>query len=301
MNFKKIFTKEAKIGLLVVVSIGLLYFGVNYLKGVNIFKPDKYFYAQYNRIDGIVKTSQVMINGYKVGHISNIYFDYTKEAPITLEITVDKDLVVPKGTIAQIYETGMLGDKAIQLILSNSSEVHAIGDTLQSETSQGLVGEIVGSLMPPIQRLVPQIDSTLYALRKLLENGSIEKSLNNIESTTTQLEGMSKSLKKIVNNDVPVISSDVSTITKNLNKVSSDLSKTDFYATMQTLNQTLDNLKLASNKLNQNDNTMGLLLNDKSLYLNLNSTMDNANKLVIDLKENPKRYVHFSVFGKKTK
>ncbi len=295
----KFFTKETKIGLMVVVAIGLLYFGINYLKGINLFKPTTYFYVQYDRIDGIVKTSPVMINGFKVGHVSNIYFDYKSSAPITLELSVDKHLVLPKGTYAELYETGMLGDKAIQLVLATNNNFHQVGDTLPGKTSGGLMAEIVGSIMPPIEKLIPQIDSTLLALRKVIESKEVANSLQNLETTTKELSLMSLSLKKVVNNDLPTIMSDVSAITENLNKVTSDLSKVDLQATMASLNATLSNLQLASEKFKQKDNTVGLLLNDPSLYLNLSATMDSSNKLLIDLKENPKRYIHFSVFGSK--
>ena len=126
---KKIFSREVKIGIVVIIAIGMLYFGLNYLKGVNIFKPDTYFYAKYDRVDGIVKTTHVYVNGFQVGHVSDIIFDYTKEAPIVLEITVDKNLVIPVGTVAEMYDTGLMGDKAIQLKLGKSSDVHTTGDT----------------------------------------------------------------------------------------------------------------------------------------------------------------------------
>ena len=296
---KKFFTREAKIGLLVIVALGLLYFGINYLKGINLFKPTKYFYVQYDRIDGVVKTSPVLINGYKIGHVSNIDFDYTKNAPITLEISVDKHLIVPKGSYAELYETGMLGDKAIQLVLTDNPDIHQIGDTLPGKTSGGLIGEIVNSLLPPIQKVIPQVDSTLLALCKVIESGAVENSMKNIETTTQELASMSQSLKKIVHTDVPVIMNDVSTVTQNLSKVTTDLSKVDLEKTLISLNETLANLQLASSKFNEKTNTVGLLLNDPSLYLNLNATMDSSNKLLIDLKENPKRYIHFSVFGAK--
>lgn len=296
---RKIFNREAKIGLLVIVAIGLLYFGINYLKGINIFKPTKYYYVQYDKIDGVVKTSPVFINGFKVGLVSNIEFDYTKNAPIVLEISVDKDLIVPQGSYAELYETGLLGDKAIQLVLSSNTDIHQIGDTLPGTTSAGLMGAIVESLLPPIEKILPQIDSTLLALRKVIESGEVRNSMKNIETTTKELALMSQSLKKIVNTDVPVIMKDVSTVTQNLSKVSTDLSKVDLEATLLSLNETLNNLQLASTKFNDKSNTVGLLLNDPSLYLNLNATMDSSNKLLIDLKENPKRYIHFSVFGSK--
>lgn len=298
---KKFLTRETKIGIAVVVAIGMLYFGINYLKGINVFKPNTYFYVQYDRVDGIVKTTHVLINGYKIGHVSDIYFDYTKEAPITLEITVDKHLVVPKGTIAQVYETGLMGDKAIQLKLGNGTEICQTGDTLQGEVVGGMIAEIVQSLMPPIERLVPQLDSTILAIRKVAEDENIRKTLANAEQATKELKLASVKLNSIMNNDVPTIMTDVKTTTSKLSKISTDIAEMDLKATINKVNATLANLQLASDKFKSKDNTLGLLLNDKQLYLHIDSTANSANQLLIDLKANPKRYVHFSVFGSKDK
>ena len=135
---KTFLNNEVKIGIAVVFAIAVLYFGINFLKGINIFTPNTTLYVQYNSVDGIVKTSHVLINGYQVGHVSDIVFDYTKEAPITLELTVDRKLVVPKGTIAEVYETGMLGDKAIRLRLGKSNELCHKGDTIEGIITGGV-------------------------------------------------------------------------------------------------------------------------------------------------------------------
>ena len=291
---KKIFSREVKIGIVVIIAIGMLYFGLNYLKGVNIFKPDTYFYAKYDRVDGIVKTTHVYVNGFQVGHVSDIIFDYTKEAPIVLEITVDKNLVIPVGTVAEVYDTGLMGDKAIQLKLGKDySNLHTTGDTLLSGTQNGLIAGIVDQVLPPILELVPSIDSTIVALKNVVESPEVKSLLKNADATMANLKRSTGKLDGVIDT-VQYICNDLSGVTKSLDKVNWD-------STMVTLESTLTNLKTTTDKFNSTDNSIGALLNDKGLYNNLDSTVNSANALLMDLKANPKRYVHFSVFGAKEK
>lgn len=293
MEKKKFISREVKIGIVVIIAIGMLYFGLNYLKGVNIFKPDTYFYAKYDRVDGIVKTTHVYVNGFQVGHISDIIFDYSKEAPIVLEITVDKKLLVPVGTVAEVYDTGLMGDKAIQLKLGNSSQYHVAGDTLRSATQNGLISGIVDQILPPIMELVPSIDSTVIALKNVIESPEIKSLLKNADATMANLKHSTGKLDSVIDT-VQYICNDLSGVTNSLNKVNWD-------STMVSLEGTLTNLKTTTDKFNSTDNSIGALLNDKALYVSLDSTVNSANALLMDLKANPKRYVHFSVFGSKDK
>lgn len=293
MEKKKFISREVKIGIVVIIAIGMLYFGLNYLKGVNIFKPDTYFYAKYDRVDGIVKTTHVYVNGFQVGHISDIIFDYSKEAPIVLEITVDKKLLVPVGTVAEVYDTGLMGDKAIQLKLGNSSQYHVAGDTLRSATQNGLIAGIVDQILPPIMEIVPSIDSTVIALKNVIESPEIKSLLKNADATMANLKHSTGKLDSVIDT-VQYICNDLSGVTNSLNKVNWD-------STMLSLEGTLTNLKTTTDKFNSTDNSIGALLNDKALYVSLDSTVNSANALLMDLKANPKRYVHFSVFGSKDK
>lgn len=293
MEKKKFISREVKIGIIVVIAIGMLYFGLNYLKGINIFKPDTYFYAKYDRVDGVVKTTHVYVNGFQVGHVSDIIFDYTKEAPIVLEITVDKKLVIPVGTVAEVYDNGLMGDKAIQLRLGKSSEVHSTGDTLLSSTQNGLIAGIVDKILPPIMQLVPSIDSTIVALKNVVESPEVKSLLQNADATMANLKRSTGKLDGVIDT-VQYICNDLSGVTKSLDKV-------DWDSTMVSIETTLENLKSTTDKFNSTDNSIGALLNDKALYTNLDSTVNSANALLMDLKANPKRYVHFSVFGAKEK
>lgn len=298
MEKKKFFSREVKIGIVVIIAIGMLYFGLNYLKGINIFKPDTYFYAKYDRVDGIVKTTHVYVNGFQVGHVSDIIFDYSKEAPIVLEITVDKKLVIPAGTVAEVYDTGLMGDKAIQLKLGKDySKVHNTGDTLASSISNGLIAGIVEQIVPPIKDLIPTIDSTISVLQNTLSSPEIKNIIVNADATMANLKKASESLEK----DVPAIMSNVNKVCNDLSNVTVAFKKVDWEKTLGSVEATMVNLKATTDKFNSTDNSLGALLNDKALYAGLDSTVNSANALLIDLKENPKRYVHFSVFGAKEK
>ena len=291
------FSREAKIGVAVAIAIGMLYFGLNFLKGVNIFQPTTYFYAQYERVDGIVPTTPVMINGYQVGHVSQINFDYTKEAPITLQITVDNKLVVPQGTIAEIYDTGLMGDKAIQLKLGRSNTLLQPGDTLRTSVQNGLMAAVTDALVEPIKAMMPQLDSTIKTINHTLSGERVQSLLTNAEAAIANFKAISANLKK----ELPTTMSNVNNITANLSEVSDELKAAQLDSTLLKFDATIANLENITNQLKSNENTLGALLNDKELYQNLDSTVQSANALLIDLKENPKRYVHFSVFGSKEK
>lgn len=294
---KFVFSREAKIGTAVVIAVGMLYFGLNFLKGINIFQPTTYFYAQYERVDGIVPTTPVMINGYQVGHVSQIYFDYTKEAPITLQITVDNKLVVPQGTVAEVYDTGLMGDKAIQLRLGKSQQLLQAGDTLSTSVQNGLMAAVTDALVEPIKAMMPQLDSTIKTINHTLSGERVQSLLTNAEAAIANFKAISANLKK----ELPTTMSNVNNITANLSEVSDELKAAQLDSTLLKVDATIANLENITNQLKSNENTLGALLNDKTLYQNLDSTVQSANALLIDLKANPKRYVHFSVFGSKDK
>ncbi|MDY6372844.1 MAG: MlaD family protein [Bacteroidales bacterium] len=298
---KTFLNNEVKIGIAVVFAIAVLYFGINFLKGINIFTPNTTLYVQYNSVDGIVKTSHVLINGYQVGHVSDIVFDYTKEAPITLELTVDRKLVVPKGTIAEVYETGMLGDKAIRLRLGKSKELCHKGDTIEGIITGGVLAQAMESLLPPIQNMIPNIDSTVRALRAVVESEHVENILANADDAVKSLKDASGKLDAMMSTDIKPFMADAKNVAAKLDKVATDVSEADLKKTLSELETAIANVKLATAKLSSTDNTLGLLLNDRKLYNDVDSILINGNALVVDLKQNPKRYVHFSVFGSKEK
>ncbi len=301
---KNFFTREVKVGIMVTVSILVLYFGLNFLKGIDIFSPISTYYATYNHIDGLVPSSPVLVKGYKVGQVEAIQYDFTKEKSFVVRISVSKDVVLPKGAKIELFDNGLMGGKAIQIVYSPlvaGQDLYTPGDTVESTVGTGLMAQVAGDLMPKIQSVTEQADSLLRSLRTITESKSLKNSLTSIENTTSNLEQTTVQLNKIMRNDVPHILKDVNGLTGDLKKITGNLSTVDFAATFASINHTIANLNLMTDKLNSKDGTVGLLLNDKGLYNNLTNTAENADKLLIDLKQNPKRYVHFSLFGSKQK
>jgi len=293
------FSRELQIGMLVIATIVILYFGINYLKGINIFNPTNYYYAKFDRVEGLVASNPVTIRGYKVGLVKSIIYNYDDPKDgVVVVLQVDDQLRIPVGSKA-VLRTELLGGANISLDLH--TEVPGIffrkGDTIPTIIDDGMMSAVVGEIMPRIQSIIPQLDSLSHSLSMIARDNSIEKSLGNIQRLTANLESTSIALK----NDVPVILKNVNTITTDFSKISQNLSAIDFYATMQSVNHTLSNLQMISDKINNGEGSIGLLINDKLFYNNLNNTMESANNLLLDLKANPKRYIHFSVFGKSDK
>lgn len=301
---KKYFTREVKIGLMVITAIFLLYFGLNFLKGIDIFQKTSFYYGKFEQLDGLVPSSPVFVKGYKVGQVEEVKYDFSQSEAFTVKISVANDIKLPDGAIIELFDNGLMGGKAIQLVYSPitaGQKMHAQNDVLPTHVSNGLMASVAGNLMPKIESMTNQADSLLRSVRKITDSQQLNNSLNSIEKTTADLAVTSSQLKGMMSNQLPVMLNDVNTITGNFKQVSGNLSKIDFANSFASLDRTLNNLQIMSDKLNSNDGSLGLLLNDKNLYINLSNTANNADKLMIDLKQNPKRYVHFSVFGGKSK
>ncbi len=301
---KNYFTREVKVGIMAVSAIFILYFGLNFLKGIDIFSPVNYYYARYENIGGLVPSSPVLVKGFKVGQVEKIYYDFSKKESFVIKISVTKDIKFPKSTKSELFDDGIMGAKAIQLVYEPNSQTQSMyspGDTIVSQIGIGLMAQVSGNLMPKIESISTQADSLLRSVRMLVENKNLTKSLTSIEHTTSDLAQSSAQLKRMMNNDVPRILSDVNGITSDFKHVTANLKKIDYAATFESINHTISNLNLITDKINSSEGTIGLLLNNKDLYINLSNTAASSDKLLIDLQKNPKRYVHFSLFGSKEK
>ena len=301
---KKYFTREVKVGIMAIVAIFVLYFGLNFLKGIDIFSPVNYYYGSYENLGGLVASSPVYIKGYKVGQVEEIKYDFSKQNSFVVKISVSNNIQLPKGTFIQLYDEGLMGGKAIQLIyapITASQSMYEPNDTIETNVGEGLMNRLTSNLLPKIETISTQADSLIRSVRVLVESKNLTKSLASIESTTANLAVSSSQLKKMMSNDVPHILNDVNVLTSDFKQISGNLKKIDYAATFASIDHTIANLNLISEKMNGTEGTIGLLLNNKDLYNNLSSTASNADKLVIDLKQNPKRYVHFSLFGSKSK
>lgn len=292
--------KEVKIGIIGILAIGMLIFGINYLRGVTMFKPSRSYYVEFNNINGLPTSSPVFANGYKIGLVRSIQYNYEKLGSVTVEVELDKDMRIPSGSKGELV-TEMLGTVKMNLLLNLESQSYLQpGDTLQGFANNGIMGA-AETMVPKIEQMLPKMDSILSSLNQLLADPALAATLHNAEQVTANLNITTNELNKLMKNDLPKITGNLVTMSEDINTITHNLKGIDYAATMSRIDSTLYNVQLLTNKLNSKDNTVGLLFNDPTLYNNLSTTTANAASLLEDLKSHPKRYVHFSLFGRKEK
>lgn len=293
---KNILTKEAKIGLVSIISLALLYFGINYLKGINLFKPVNHYFVTFHNVKDVTVSSPVYIDGFKVGLVRSIVYDYENTEKITVEISLDDEMRITSGSYITIVKTLLSGGELHIHLNKYVKDYLQPGATLEGRMEEDMMQAVQEKILPGVELLLPKLDSILGGLQTLITHPAIAQSLDHIEKTTGNLETSTRQLNVLLSKDVPGIVSDLKVITGNFSEVSTGLKELDLETTVNSINATLANLKLTTDKLNSKDSSLGLLLNDRGLYDNLDSTMVNASRLLLDLRQNPKRYVHFSVF-----
>lgn len=313
---------ETKIGVMAVVGVTLLVLGFNFLKGKSFFKKEKYIYAVYQDVQGLVKSNPVVINGLQVGRVENI--DGGKDLKrIVVTVNLTKDINIPSNSLA-VINPNLLGSPSLEIQLGNASAYLKNGDTLLTTLSGGAFDEalkLINPVLYEVRNAVKSLDSVLHvvtgvfdpstknnikgivlnlntttallavsasSLQKLLnvQNGALASSLNNVNSFTANLKSNNEKLNSIL---------------ENAQKASAKFADIDLKKTLDTLNVAVENFKEGSAKINSKDGSLGLLLNDKQLYNNLKSTADKVNILLDDIRVHPKRYVNISIFAKKDK
>ena len=296
----KYITKEVKIGIASIIALGVVVYGINYLKGIRMFKPSSYFYFKYEDVNALAKSSPVFADGFRVGIVSDISYDYNQRGKVVVEVELDKDMRIPKGSTGELV-TEMMGGVRMNILLANNPrESYSIGDTIPGTLNNGIMAG-AAELMPQIEKMLPKLDSILISLNTILSNPDIPATLKSVRNSTANLEAASGQMRKLMNKDIPQLTGKLNTISDNFVVISSNLKEIDYAATFNKIDSTIHNVQLITQKLNSKDNSVGLLLNDPALYNNLSTTSANAASLLEDLKANPKRYVHFSIFGKKQK
>ena len=296
----KYITKEVKIGIASIIALGVVVYGINYLKGIRMFKPSSYFYFKYEDVNALAKSSPVFADGFRVGIVSDISYDYNQRGNVVVEVELDKDMRIPKGSTGELV-TEMMGGVRMNILLANNPrESYSIGDTIPGTLNNGIMAG-AAELMPQIEKMLPKLDSILISLNTILSNPDIPATLKSVRNSTANLEAASGQMRKLMNKDIPQLTGKLNTISDNFVVISSNLKEIDYAATFNKIDSTIHNVQLITQKLNSKDNSVGLLLNDPALYNNLSTTSANAASLLEDLKANPKRYVHFSIFGRKQK
>lgn len=293
--------KEFKIGLAGIAALVILFCGIKYLKGINMIKPESYYLVEFENVNGLPQSSPVFANGFKIGIVRDIQYNYAKPGHVLVGIELDEHMKIPKGSRAELV-TEMLGTVKMNLLLDlQNTTYYNEGDTLPGSANNGLMGAAEQDLLPKLQQMMPKMDSILGSLNKLLADPALAQTLHNAEQLTASLNATSEQLNKLMSTDVPQVMGNVNDITANLKVISGNLKGVDYASTILKVDSTLANVRMLTDKLNRKDNTLGLLMNDSSLYQNLNATATNAASLLKNLETHPKRYVHFSLFGKKDK
>lgn len=299
----KFFTKEVQIALTAIFGIVVLYFGLQFLKGLSIFSNSDTYYVTFSDVSGLSSSAPVYANGYKVGVVENIVYDYERPNTIVAVVGLDKKMRVPRGSTAELA-SDLLGNIKINIHLgSNPMDIIDRGDTIRGGIEEGIMGK-VGEMMPAIEAIIPKLDSIMTSINLLLADPALRSALHNIEGITANLNQTSGALNTMVaslNRDVPGMMKKADGVLDNTQQLTASLSAIDVATTMVKVNQTLDNVQQMTDRLNSNEGTLGLLMRDPQLYQNLAATMADADSLMIDFKAHPKRYIHFSVFGKKDK
>jgi phospholipid/cholesterol/gamma-HCH transport system substrate-binding protein len=293
---KKLFTKEVIIALITIVSLFVLYSGLNYLKGINVFKPANHYYVSMPDVSELQISSPVYVDGFKVGIVNALDFDFNNQGNILVQISLDKEMKVQTGSYVEL-KSGLTSGAYLNLKLNKYVSAYCqVGDTLDGIAYAGLMDKVSNDLMPQIEKILPRLDSILLGIQVLVNHPALTQSLDHIEATTANLQKSATQLNGLLSKDVPVIVSNLNRVSADFTVVSGNLKAVDMQSTLTTIDQAMQNINRMSRQLNDPNNSLGLLLNDRSLYDHLDSTAINASKLFLDIKEHPKRYINISVF-----
>lgn len=300
---KKKFSKELIIGLSVLLMLLILVFGIDYLKGINVFKASNYYYASYSNVAGLAQSAPVTINGYKVGLVREIQYEYDNPGHVKVEMSLDKKLQVPKGTKA-VLVCDMLGTASIQLEMAHNADFHNVGDVLIGENAVGMLDGVQKDILPAVGAIMPKIDSLLTAVNAIVSNPALTNAVNRLDNIMANVETSSKNLDKALAY-MPSIATEAGNtmknadeISQNLTAISADLKLLSAQLKEAHLDSTLTNVRnittsidQLTNSLNSNNSSLGLMMHDRQLYDNLNGSAASLDSLLKDVKKNPKRYI----------
>ena len=300
-------TREIKIGILAAVCIFLLFFGLNFLKGVNIFSPTNSYHGTFVNLHNLEEQAAVYIRGHKVGQVDNIHYDFMRDSAFTVDISINSDIVLPQGTQMALVSDGLLSGMAIELQLPEQSTITndqlpiAKGSFIPTIYVPGLMESVQGELIAHVDAAIQSVDSLVASLQLQVQGDHLKNTLSNVDRVTSDLTGVSADLKRVVNTQVPTIVNNADKAFANLNEITSDLQKADLAATVARVDTAVDGINTFIADVRSQEGTLGQLIYNKSLYDHIDATVVSADSLLVDLKAHPKRYVQVSVFGKKDK
>ena len=302
------YAREIKVGVLATVCIFLLFFGFNYLKGVNIFSSIHSFHGVYTNIHGLELQAPVYIRGYKVGQVDNIDYDFTRDSSFTVDISIKRNINLPEGTRMALVSDGIMGGMAIELLLP-ATEVASkedivylpTGATIPTTVVPGLLDGLQEAVIQPLSNTLASLDTLVGQLQAQLDNNHIESILSNADIAVADLQSSSKQLKQVMSHQVPSVITKLDTTMSDLQQVVTDVKAANIKATVARVDTALNNVNYLIADFRSPNGTVGMLLNDKGLYNHIDSAVVSVDSLLVDLKANPKRYVHFSLFGAREK
>ena len=301
--------KEIKIALTAVVAVVLLYVGINFLKGINVFSSTNSYFVKFKNIAGLAVSNPVLVNGYAVGIVRDIQYDYVENGHVLVKVELNENMRMPEGSFAEL-ETSLMGGVTMHIVPGlNPANCLERGDTILGDMRKGAM-EQAGEMLPAVQKLLPKVDSIMANINRLTGDSALVAMVHNLALVTSNLQQTTQQLSVLMAVDIPQIVKSVDTLTCNLSAITTDLAQSDIKTTMSSLQSTLNNADTLTQQLNgltadlrqrlvSEDNSLGLLLNSRYLYDNLNNTVGSADSLLRDMKDRPGRYIHFSVFGKK--
>lgn len=291
-------SKEVKIGIAFIIAIIILYYGISFLKGVNLFKPSNSYMVVFDDIAGLTQSTPVTLNGFRVGLVSSMKLDPENQHRIVVYLNMDKGVKVPKGSKMSL-DVSMLGSATI-LFEANpyTMENYSSSDTIIGIRKKGMM-DAADRIVPQVEQIIPKIDSILIGLQTIVNSPALTQSLADINKITGDLAKSTKQLNTMMvalNKDVPAITGNLNTMSSNLADVSGQFKQMDLASTYKSIDNTVKNIEGLSNKMNSKDSSLGLLLNDRQLYDSINTTISNVSLLLKDVRENPSRYINVKVF-----
>lgn len=298
-------SKEVRVGFFSLLAIALLVWGYNFLKGTNILYKTKTVYTIYPSVAGLAKSSPILLNGFQIGVVETIYFHPNNSGQIVVEMVLSEtDFLIPSNSVASLISMDFLGSKAIAIQLGSASKNVETGDTLIADLEKSMIDDVSDQILPlkdKAEKLMVSLDKTLAQLDIVLKDVDdvlsnknkqrFSEALANLNNTIVAYKEVAESMNHSMKTLQPTL--------KNFKTFSDSLTKLEMKATLEKAQSTFDNMSTIMAKINKGEGSMGQLINNDSLYLNLQAATKDLDKLLIDMKENPKRYVHFSIFGRK--
>ncbi len=299
-------SKEIKIAIIAIIAVVIVYLGIIFLKGLKLFSTDNIYYVEMANVGGLAKSAEVTASGMNIGQVKDITYNAASQM-LTVAVELKEGMSLTKGSHANITKE-LLGAPKLNIVLgTNPSATLVKGDTIFGEAGSDLMAA-AGNMIPQIEQMMPKLDSILTALSALTSDPALMQSLHNLEDITSNLKTTTTDINSMLSKDIPQLMTKANNICGNLETTTSKLNRIDIEGiannannTLNSANKTMNELQLFTGKLNNPNSSLGKLLNDGSVYNNLDATMENASKLLEDMREHPSRYVHFSVFGKKDK